>query len=165
MALLIIRRPGVAEQQAVLPEGEVTIGRTEDNGIVIDDPRVSRRHANISPGPSGYRIQDLGSSNGTRVNGKKVGAEGHLLENGDQIALGGNQVLLSYFTDDSTITGTSTMTGTSTISRWGIPMPWQMQLTGSRWRFLAWLRMAGIILTVISASLGIIFWLTRILGN
>ena len=159
MAVLIIRRPGVADQQAVLPDEEVTIGRTEDNGVVVDDPRVSRRHASISHEPAGHRILDLQSRNGTRVNGKNVDAEGRLLKSGDQISLGGNQVVLSYHSDDSTISGTDT------ISRWGFPMPWQVQLPGSRWRYLNWLRGAGIILTVISASLAILFWLIKIMGS
>ena len=159
MAHLIIKRPGQAEQRETVPEGEVTIGRGEGNTIVIDDSRISRQHAVLSPDPSGHRIRDLGSRNGTRVNGKQPAEEGQLLKNGDHIALGGNQVLLSYYTEDVTVTATDTS------SRWGIPLSWQMQLPSARWRFLDWLRVVGIFLAVISGLLGIIFWLTRILGN
>ena len=126
---------------------------------MIDDPSVSRRHASITPEPSGYRIRDLESTNGTRVNGKKLDAEGYLLKNGDRIALGGNQVILSYYTGDETITGTDT------ISRWGVGLPWQMQFPSSRWRFMVWLRMVGIVLTVISGTLAILFWLLKLLSS
>ncbi len=159
MVHLIIKRPGQPEQREAVPEGEVTIGRAEGNTIVIDDSRISREHAILTPDASGHRIRDLDSRNGTRVNGKQPAAEGQLLKNGDHIALGGSQVLLSYYTEDVTVTAADTS------SRWGIPLGWQMQLPSARWRFLDWLRVVGIILAVISGSLGIIFWLTRILGD
>ncbi|MCZ6892209.1 MAG: FHA domain-containing protein [Chloroflexi bacterium] len=159
MVHLIIKRPGQPEQREAVPEGEVTIGRAEGNTIVIDDSRISREHAILTPDASGHRIRDLGSRNGTRVNGKQPTAEGQLLRNGDHIALGRSQVLLSYYTEDVTVTAADTS------SRWGIPLGWQMQLPSARWRFLDWLRVVGIILAVISGSLGIIFWLTRIIGD
>ena len=159
MPYLIIKRPGLADQREFLPEGDVIVGRTEENNIMIDEPSVSRRHASISPEPAGYRIRDLGSTNGTRVNGKKLDAEGYLLKNCDRIALGGNQVAFSYYTGDETVTGTDT------ISRWGVGLPWQMQFPSSRWRFLVWLRGVGIVLGVISGTLGILFWLLKILNS
>ncbi len=160
MALLIIRRPGLGNQQVVLPEeGEVTIGRTADNTVVIDDALVSRQHAVITQDPSGHWIRDLGSRNGTRLNGKRLEGDARPLKNGDRIALGGNQVLLSYQMEDATITAGDT------TSRWAGMLPWQMQLPGPRWRFLVWLRMAGIVLGVISGALGIIFWLLRLLSS
>ena len=159
MAHLIIKRQEQPEQREVVPEGEVTIGRGDGNTIVIEDSRISREHAILTPDVSGHRIRDMGSRNGTRVNGKQPAAEGQLLRNGANIALGGNQVLLSYYTEDVTVTAADTS------SRWGIPMAWQMQLPSARWRFLDWLRVVGIVLAVISGSLGIIFWLTRILGS
>ena len=48
------------------------IGRAQDNDIVIDDNKVSRYHASVSVIPDGYRIEDKGSTNGTKVNGKKI---------------------------------------------------------------------------------------------
>ena len=104
MVHLIIKRPGQPEQREAVPEGEVTIGRAEGNTIVIDDSRISREHAILTPDASGHRIRDLGSRNGTRVNGKQPTAEGRLLRNGDHIALGRSQVLLSYYTEDVTHT-------------------------------------------------------------
>jgi pSer/pThr/pTyr-binding forkhead associated (FHA) protein len=47
----------------------ITIGRAPDNMIVIDDPSVSSRHAQLEFSGEAYRIKDLESTNGTRVNG------------------------------------------------------------------------------------------------
>jgi predicted component of type VI protein secretion system len=47
----------------------VTIGRAPDNRIVLADRSVSSRHAVLCPTDSGYHLKDLGSTNGTRVNG------------------------------------------------------------------------------------------------
>lgn len=50
----------------------VTIGRALDNAIVVDDIDVSRRHASITPTPQGLFYVDLGSANGSRINGREV---------------------------------------------------------------------------------------------
>ena len=47
----------------------IKIGRASSNDIVIDDPTVSAEHASLTKSPSGYRLRDLGSTNGTQVNG------------------------------------------------------------------------------------------------
>jgi hypothetical protein len=64
-----------------------TIGRSRECDVVLTDSNVSRRHAEISPSGPNWLIQDLGSTNGVRVNGRQV--EGpHPLESGDRIELG-----------------------------------------------------------------------------
>ena len=55
-----------------LVENLVTIGRGPDNAIVINDPSVSARHAQLQLAGETYRLKDLGSTNGTQVNGKPV---------------------------------------------------------------------------------------------
>ncbi|HEY8550563.1 MAG TPA: FHA domain-containing protein [Vicinamibacterales bacterium] len=62
------------------------IGRSEDNQLRLLDPGVSRRHVLIMAGPGGYTIRDLGSQNGTYVNGDRVD-EGPLTD-GDRITIG-----------------------------------------------------------------------------
>jgi pSer/pThr/pTyr-binding forkhead associated (FHA) protein len=52
-----------------LVEELITIGRAPDNMIVIDDPSVSGRHAQLQLAGETYRLKDLDSTNGTRVNG------------------------------------------------------------------------------------------------
>lgn len=49
------------------------IGREDDCDLVLDDPKVSRHHATIGPGPGSVRVlHDLGSANGTLVNGSSI---------------------------------------------------------------------------------------------
>lgn len=64
----------------------ITIGRAEDADVVVDDPGASRMHAAISRTSDGYFIEDLGSKNGTLVNGRPVVKA--LLDEGDQIQIG-----------------------------------------------------------------------------
>lgn len=69
-------------------DGGATIGRAYDNSICIDDSRVSRYHAVIEERGDGFYLDDLGSSNGTTVNGEPVSAR-RRLEDGDVISIGG----------------------------------------------------------------------------
>lgn len=53
-------------------EQSITIGRAQDNMIVIDDPSVSNRHALLEMSGDTYRLKDLDSTNGTKVNGVPI---------------------------------------------------------------------------------------------
>ncbi len=64
----------------------VTVGRSPERNIFLDDVTVSRTHAEISRGDKGYRISDAGSLNGTYVNRVRVDAVD--LRNGDEIQIG-----------------------------------------------------------------------------
>ena len=57
----------------LLREGRHVVGRGEACRVVIPHPSVSREHAEVSVGPEGVRVKDLGSSNGTSWGGKRVG--------------------------------------------------------------------------------------------
>lgn len=71
-----------------VPLGEytVTVGRHADSTIVLADPNVSRHHAEVRPSGDGFVLADLGSTNGSRVNGVRV-AEHHLVD-GDELRFG-----------------------------------------------------------------------------
>jgi general secretion pathway protein E len=73
-----------------LGNGTVTIGRQPDNALVLPDELTSRHHCVIEPWEGGYRVRDLGSSNGTRVNDQKIKAE--RLENGDVVRVGSTRL-------------------------------------------------------------------------
>jgi hypothetical protein len=62
------------------------IGRSEDNQLRLLDPGVSRRHVLVMATPGGYTIRDLGSQNGTYVNGARV--DESPLTDGDRITIG-----------------------------------------------------------------------------
>jgi pSer/pThr/pTyr-binding forkhead associated (FHA) protein len=67
-------------------EETVTVGRSPESHIFLDDVTVSRKHAEIERGERGYRIRDIGSLNGTYVNRVRVDAVD--LRNGDEIQIG-----------------------------------------------------------------------------
>lgn len=78
--------PQVVGQNDDLPEDSLTIGRSRSNSIVLDDMLVSRRHVVITAEDEGLLLRDLGSRNGTFVNGRRV--EQTLLHEGDRIGIG-----------------------------------------------------------------------------
>jgi transcriptional regulator with GAF, ATPase, and Fis domain len=69
------------------PEQPVTIGRASECQVVVRDERVSRKHARIATTPMGWEVTDLGSRNGTQVDGTTI-AGPHLLKEGETIAVG-----------------------------------------------------------------------------
>lgn len=69
----------------------VTIGRLAQNDIVIDNLSVSRMHASVSKSKDGYTLTDLGSKNGTHVNGQLV--ESALLKDDDRITIGKYEII------------------------------------------------------------------------
>lgn len=77
---------GSEEDTVFLAENRVTIGRLDTNEIPIPDPGLSRHHADINLENGKYVITDLGSTNGTFVNGKRVAEK--TLKDGDKIGVG-----------------------------------------------------------------------------
>ena len=77
----------VAEGRRNVLSGErVTVGRSRDCDVVVSDPNVSRRHIELRRGERGWAAVDLGSTNGMKVNGRRLShAE---LEPGDRITIG-----------------------------------------------------------------------------
>ncbi|MDQ1467726.1 MAG: hypothetical protein QOH10_2141 [Actinomycetota bacterium] len=73
-------------RRVALGEEAATIGRLPDCAVPLSDPQASRHHAEVRPGTDGFRVVDLGSTNGTTVNGAIVGE--HLLRDGDEIGVG-----------------------------------------------------------------------------
>ena len=69
-----------------LVEQVITVGRAPDNSIHIDDPSVSGRHAELRAVGKAYQLRDLGSTNGTRINGSATGEI--TLHSGDRIRFG-----------------------------------------------------------------------------
>lgn len=67
------------------------VGRNADNGIVVDDRRVSRHHAEVTQVNGRWLVRDLGSTNGTAVNGRLV-REAPLTD-GDRVSFGGFEVI------------------------------------------------------------------------
>src|SRR5574340_1256831 len=81
---------------AVYPlEGDqLTIGRDSTNAVVINDAEVSRHHTRLTFQGGKYVVEDLGSTNGTFVNGQRLSGP-YVLKAGDVLALG-EQIVLMY---------------------------------------------------------------------
>lgn len=75
-----------ADQEFLLPQGELEVGRVDGNAIVIPDTSVSRNHALVVVTQRTVAVHDLGSSNGTLVNGNRVSKR--TLAPGDVVAFG-----------------------------------------------------------------------------
>ena len=73
---------------------QLTIGRDSTNGVAINDAEVSRKHARLMFQGGKYVLEDLGSTNGTFVNGQRL-AGPIVLKSGDVISLG-EQIVLMY---------------------------------------------------------------------
>jgi len=80
--------------------GELTIGRDQGADLVLDDPGVSRNHARVTADAEGVVIEDLGSSNGTFVNGQALTGPRRLAE-GDNVQLGTAILELSLHTGET----------------------------------------------------------------
>jgi pSer/pThr/pTyr-binding forkhead associated (FHA) protein len=78
-------------QRIELHEGHYIIGRHLENDIVLNDTNVSRRHAEFVCAAGEVVVRDMGSTNGTKVNGVVVNGE-QLLQHGDVINFGSAQV-------------------------------------------------------------------------
>ncbi|MBC7878676.1 MAG: FHA domain-containing protein [Anaerolineales bacterium] len=84
---LILNKGTASAQEFELTQSEIIIGREPEVDITIPAPGISRRHAKLTQGADGYTLEDLGSSNGTFVNGAKLTGQ-RLLKSGDQVRLG-----------------------------------------------------------------------------
>jgi hypothetical protein len=88
------------ERSFALRGGENRLGRGSDVEVLIDAASVSRHHARIVVAGSAAILEDLGSKNGTRLNGEPVGT-GRELRDGDEIRLGTVQLLFRSLPRDA----------------------------------------------------------------
>jgi pSer/pThr/pTyr-binding forkhead associated (FHA) protein len=91
MSKITLNRENFKVEERELEQGTLSIGRNQDNNLPIDDPAVSSHHAQIVTVFDSTYVEDLGSTNGTFVNGKKV--KTHTLHNGDVLTIGHYQIL------------------------------------------------------------------------
>jgi len=90
----------VIELEIVGPDGArrlravraVLIGRTSAAGVRLEDPTVSRLHARVERREDGIYVEDLGSRNGTLLNGKPLGREARL-DPGDRVRVGSTDIV------------------------------------------------------------------------
>lgn len=92
-AVLIVISGALLGQRVELDDAEVTIGRSREAGFQIPHEGVSRLHCRVSVDGEGYRLDDLGSTNRTLLNGEPI--DSVVLKDGDRIKLG--DTVLKYF--------------------------------------------------------------------
>jgi tetratricopeptide (TPR) repeat protein len=92
---LVVTGGPKAGEEFNLEEDEYVVGRSTDNPICIADTSVSRKHIMLRRAGNGWTVSDLGSGNGTLVNGEPI-ADETVLTNGDVITMGDTEVT---FTD------------------------------------------------------------------
>jgi len=95
--LTLILKEGAGPVTLQLNEDVIAIGRSKENNIVLKNIKASRRHARIERIGATYQITDLGSGNGTKVNGKKIDFQA--LNKGDEIAIGDARLTLKAIDD------------------------------------------------------------------
>lgn len=79
--------PQTPAQRGITPAAPVVIGRHRDSDFVIGDQTVSRRHAALYRKGYSWIVEDLGSKNGTRVNGRRVVGRA-VIAPGDELGFG-----------------------------------------------------------------------------
>lgn len=86
---LVVEQGERAGQVLAMAQPALIIGRGKENDIVLLEADVSREHARLQRGPQGWTLVDLGTTNGTFVNGKRLPAQdAYLLRPGDRITIG-----------------------------------------------------------------------------
>lgn len=98
MAKLVLSLNGVVQGEYELNQERITIGRKPENEIPIDNLAVSGKHALVITILDDSFLEDLGSTNGTYVNGKLI--KKHALKNGDVVAIGKHE--LKYVNEHAT---------------------------------------------------------------
>lgn len=90
---LVINGPGYFDTKYDLPEGTTHVGRADENDIVLSGDLVSRKHANFHVTGNALVFEDLGSRNGSRLNGDKVVGTSPM-KPGDVVAVGENSLVV-----------------------------------------------------------------------
>lgn len=99
MITLILTQAGTS-RPLHLDQDEITFGRSKENTVpILNDKKVSRRHAKIEKAGPVWKITDLASGNGTKVNGLRVDVHELALE--DLIKIGDAELVVRAMEDDS----------------------------------------------------------------
>lgn len=100
MSRLVLSLDGVVLREVALSKERTTVGRRSHNDVVIDNLAVSGEHAVIFSSGGDVYLEDLGSTNGTTVNGQPV--KKHMLHGGDTVEIG--KYCLRYYDDGASET-------------------------------------------------------------
>ncbi|MEZ4594927.1 MAG: FHA domain-containing protein [Chloroflexota bacterium] len=91
---LTVRKGPKVGEKFLLETISLTVGRDPVSDVILNDPEVSRQHARFTQTETGYQVQDLGSTNGTFVNGQRLESAPVDLQPGFTISMGSGITLL-----------------------------------------------------------------------
>lgn len=95
---LVVEQGERAGQVVAMAQPTLLIGRGRENDLVLLEADVSREHARLQHGPRGWTLVDLGTTNGTFVNGKRLPPDDpYLLRPGDRITVGSSVLAVQEF--------------------------------------------------------------------
>lgn len=118
---IIINGPGYLDTPYTLPEGPTFLGRGDNNDVILLGDQVSRRHARFERAGAGLLVEDLGSLNGTELNGSPI-AGAASVHTGDVLMIGENSLRIRHSEDldDAEKTDTFEVNGAH-VARSGLP--------------------------------------------
>jgi predicted component of type VI protein secretion system len=90
---LVWKQPDQSERALIWDTNTISIGRSPENDLSLEDDEVSRRHAVLARGKGGYQVMDFRTSNGTFVNGERVKQE-RAIQPGDVVRVGSHELAL-----------------------------------------------------------------------
>lgn len=163
MPSLLINENNDDDRVIPLVDASTVVGRDPVNQVVIDHPTVSRRHVELLVSDSQWFVKDLGSRNGTSLNGEQLGTEPERLAHGAELRLGGGRVTASFLSEEGTISSAQPLEArtVSWFPRVGIDSESGERLLGVL-RLTPWLRFTGSALGLTAAVLSLIWWATRV---
>ena len=142
----------------------LTIGRSQDSDIALDDPQVSRRHAQVVRRGDEIFVEDLGSTNGTLVNGRRISAP-HVLQPTETIAVGSSVFSVEGFSAPDTV-GIPPYPGPPDYAAAAAPQappspetPSAGQPEGTPWLAIGWVGGLLIVVILILTLAGLTAWL------
>ncbi len=136
----------------------LTIGRAQDNDVVLDDPQVSRHHAQVVRRGDEIVVEDLGSTNGTLVNGRRITGP-HVLQPTETIAVGSSIFSVEGFPAPDTVGLPPYPRGAAPQSPPPPRTPSAGRAAGTPWLAMGWLGGLIIIVVLILTFAGLTAWL------
>ncbi len=125
---------GGQEESLELDRDQISVGRLSESDIVISNPYVSRRHANIERRNGDFYVVDTGSTHGTFVNGVRISER--KLRHGDRISLGRDQVQIEFLTGEEPASSLSGTLGDRELEKSVMQMTSVIPLAGAEASYL-----------------------------
>jgi uncharacterized protein YraI len=151
-------------QMYTMVGNRLSMGRAQDNDIVLDDPQVSRHHARVMRRGDEIIVEDLGSTNGTLVNARRI-TEPHVLQPTETIAVGSSVFQVEGFSAPDTV-GMAPIPVSSPLPS-SVPSqpppapgaPADREAAGTPWLAMGWVGGLLIVVVLILTLAGLTAWL------